>query len=114
MLLVQHIIDALSLGCLYSLLAIGVALLFGVMRLINFAHGELIMVAAFVVVLAAPWGWVLAVTCGIAAAAAVALLMERVALRPIRGAPPVTLLITSFAVSALLQTTVLVSVGQVP
>ena len=45
--LIQHLIDALSLGSLYALLALGVALIFGIMNLINFAYGELIMIGAF-------------------------------------------------------------------
>ncbi len=45
--LIQHIIDAVSLGSLYALLALGIALIFGIMNLINFAYGELIMIGAF-------------------------------------------------------------------
>ena len=52
-LVIQHAIDAISPGSLYALLALGIALIFGVMRLINFAHGELIMAGAYAVVLIA-------------------------------------------------------------
>ena len=49
--MLQHAIDAISLGSLYALFALGIALIFGIMRLINFAHGELIMVGGFALVL---------------------------------------------------------------
>ena len=45
--LIQHLIDAVSLGSLYALLALGIALIFGIMNLINFAYGELIMIGAY-------------------------------------------------------------------
>ena len=43
--LLQHVVDAVSLGSLYALFSLGIALIFGIMRLINFAHGELVMAA---------------------------------------------------------------------
>ena len=49
--LIQHVIDAISLGSLYALFALGIALIFGIMRLVNFAHGELIMAGAYALVL---------------------------------------------------------------
>ena len=50
-LVTQDVIDAISFGSLYALFALGIALIFGVMRLVNFAHGELIMVGAYAIVL---------------------------------------------------------------
>jgi branched-chain amino acid transport system permease protein len=97
------VVNALSLGGLYALFTLGIALLFGVMQLVNFAYGELIMVAGYALYLLRQSPTDLAITAAIATAVLVALLMERVAFRPIRGANPATLLITSFAVSYLLQ-----------
>src|SRR5438552_2387837 len=103
----QSLIDALSLGSLYAMLALGIALIFGIMRLVNFAHGELIMAGGYVLYLLTykvahiPWPvYFLAV---LASVALLALLMERLAFRPIRNAPAATLLIASFAISYGLQ-----------
>lgn len=101
--LLQHSIDALSVGALYALYALGVALIFGVMRLINFAYGELIMITGYALVVFAGLPVPVLVLVGIGGAVALALLMERIAFRPVRGADTTTLLVTSFAVSYLLQ-----------
>jgi branched-chain amino acid transport system permease protein len=113
-LLLQNAIDAVSVGSLYALFALGIALIFGIMRLINFAHGELIMVGAFALYLGRhlPWPVQIAVTLG--ACVAVALLMERIAFRPVRGADATTLLITSFAVSFFLQNLAIMIFGSLP
>jgi branched-chain amino acid transport system permease protein len=99
----QHVVDASALGSFYALFALGIALIFGIMRLVNFAHGELIMVGSFAVYFTQTLWWPLIVLAAVAASIAMALVTERVAFRPIRGASPATLLITSFAVSYLLQ-----------
>jgi branched-chain amino acid transport system permease protein len=100
---VQLVIDGLTAGSFYALFALGIALIFGIMQLVNFAHGELIMVGAYAVYLTQSWSWPLMLIVSIAVVVALALLMERIAFRPVRGANPATLLITSFAVSFLLQ-----------
>ncbi len=100
---IQHSVEALSLGALYALYALPVALVFGVMRLINFAHGELVMVGAFVYFYFASVPSIPLIGLAIVIVTAVAILMERTAFRPVRGASPATLLVTSFALSAMLQ-----------
>jgi branched-chain amino acid transport system permease protein len=112
--LMQHLVDAFSFGSYYALLALGIALIFGVMGLINFAHGELIMGGAFVLVLVtgAPLAVLLLLT--LIVTIVLALLMERVAFRPVRGADPATLLVTSFAVSYLLQNLAMLIWGSLP
>ncbi|MEZ5123058.1 MAG: branched-chain amino acid ABC transporter permease [Solirubrobacterales bacterium] len=113
--IVQSAIDALALGSLYSLYALGIALVFSVMGLINFAHGELIMIGGFALALLVgvmPLGIVLVVVAVVVVLAA--LTMERVAFRPVRGADPATLLITSFAVSYLLQNLAILIFGATP
>lgn len=99
----QYSIDALTLAGLYAILALGIALIFGIMRLINFAHGELIMIGAYTLLyLGHPPLPVLAAG-AIAAVVVVALAMERAAFRPVRNANPATLLVTSFALSYFIQ-----------
>jgi branched-chain amino acid transport system permease protein len=86
-------------------MAIGLAMVYGILRLINFAHGDLIMVgsytALFLTIAGAPF-WMAALV-GIAASGLAGLIMERVAYRPIRGAPDVSMLLTSFAVTIFLE-----------
>lgn len=101
--MLQHVLDAMSTGSLYAVIALGIALVFGVMRLVNFAYGELIVVSGFVILLTESLPWPLVVLCTLLAVAIVAFLMERVAFRPVREADPTTMLITSFAVSILIQ-----------
>jgi branched-chain amino acid transport system permease protein len=103
--LIQNGIDALSLGSLYALLSLGIALIFGIMQLMNFAHAALIMIGGYSLLLflnaGVPLALVVPATIAIVVVAAVAI--ERVAFRPIRRATPATLLITSFAVTYLLE-----------
>jgi branched-subunit amino acid ABC-type transport system permease component len=112
-LVIQDAVDAISLGSLYALFALGIAVIFGIMRLINFAHGELIMAGAYVLVLVS-LPVVLLIPLTLAVVIAVALVMERVAFRPVRAAPPATLLITSFALSYLLQNAAALTWGSLP
>ena len=102
----QQIINAVSLGSLYALVAIGLSMVFGILRMTNFAHGDMMMVGAFAtLVLQRGWacrfGW--AVVGGIAFGALAGVVVERVAYRPVRGAPDVTLLLTSLAVTYILE-----------
>lgn len=101
----QQLLNALSLGGTYALLALGLAVVFSIIGLINFAHGELMTVTGYAVCFALIWGlpFPLAVIAGLAVAMAAAFLMERIAFRPVRGASGTTLLLTSFAVSAILR-----------
>jgi branched-chain amino acid transport system permease protein len=113
-LLLQNTVDAISVGSLYALFALGIALIFGIMRLINFAHGELIMVGAFALYLLRDLPWPLLVLIAVGAVTVVALLMERIAFRPVRGADATTMLITSFAVSFFLQNLATTIFGALP
>ncbi len=108
----QHVVDALSLGSLDAMLALGIALVFGVMHLVNFAHGELVMIGGFTIFVTAALPWPLVVLCVVVVVALGALLMERIAFRPVRSADPTTLLVTSFAVSILLQSVAVIIWGR--
>jgi branched-chain amino acid transport system permease protein len=109
--LAQNLVDILSVGSLYALTALGIGLIFGVMRLINVAHGELIMATGYALLLFAGQSVAVAMIGGLAIAVLLALATERIAFRPLRRADPATLLVASFAVSFLLQKTVALFVG---
>jgi len=101
----QQIINAVSLGGVYALLALGLAIVFSIVGLINFAHGELMTLSSYALLASLVLGFpfpvavLVAVSCGALAAVA----MERIAFRPMRGASVTSLLLTSFAVSSLLK-----------
>lgn len=99
---VQYAIDALALGSLYALITLGIALIFGIIRLLNFAYGELLMIGGFALFSLTGSFPILAVAT-VALVVVAALAMDLVAFRPVRKAKPSTMLITSFALSYLLQ-----------
>ncbi|SNB51756.1 branched-chain amino acid ABC transporter permease [Thermoflexus hugenholtzii] len=102
---IQQLINALGLGSQYALMAVGLAMVFAVMRLINFAHGTVMMWSAYIGLLLLQRGlpFPLVAAGAILGAATLGALMERIAYRPIRGAPDVTLLLNSFAVAVFLE-----------
>jgi branched-chain amino acid transport system permease protein len=111
---IQYIIDGLSLGSLYALFALGIALVFGIMGLINFAHGELIMAGGYsLVVLESPPSPARLVVM-VLVVVLLALAIERIAFRPVRRADPETMLVTSFAVSFFLQSLATMIFGGLP
>ena len=99
----QHVLDALNVGGLYAMMALGIGLIFGIMRLINFAHGEMVMAGGYamslLVMLPAP----AVIVISLAFMVILALLIEQSAFRPLRGKDPATLMVSSFAVSYFLQ-----------
>jgi branched-chain amino acid transport system permease protein len=109
----QTIADAMSLGGIYALMAVGIGLVFGVLRLVNFAYGQLIMSGAFALALASQWNW--PVWAGILLCFAVVLalsqLMDRLVFRPLRGQSPAVMLVATFAVAFLLQNIALLWFG---
>jgi len=104
--ILQQLLNAVALGGTYALLALGLAIVFSVMGLINFAHGELMTATGYGIFfgIAAGFPFVLSLGMGVALAVVLALSMERVAFRPIRRASPTIMLLTSFAVSTILHT----------
>jgi branched-chain amino acid transport system permease protein len=114
--IIQYLISALSLGGLYALMTLGLVVVYGILRLINFAYGELVMVAGYGLLLfgntVMPWPIVALLS--IVTAIVVAVLMERIAFRPVRFGSANTMLITSFAVSTLLQNTALLAISPRP
>ncbi|HTB21987.1 MAG TPA: branched-chain amino acid ABC transporter permease [bacterium] len=117
---IQNLINGVSLGSIYALIALGYTLVYGILRLINFAHGDLFMLAAYAALGAcaalglgdavsaglpvSSWGaFALVLALSMAAAAAAGWLVERLAYRPLRGQPRLNLLITAVGVSLLLE-----------
>jgi branched-chain amino acid transport system permease protein len=101
----QTLADAMALGSVYALMAVGIGLVFGVLRLVNFAYGQLVMAGAFALALASQWGW--PVWAGIvlcfASVLVLSMLMDRLVFRPLRGHSPTVMLVATFAVAFLLQ-----------
>ena len=99
----QTLVDGLGVGSTYALLALGISLIFGVMHLVNFAHGELITVAAytsyFFFLHGGSWWWMPVAI--LASAAVASVVTELVAFRWVRNSSPFTLLLTSFALERL-------------
>lgn len=112
----QQLINGLILGSMYALVAIGFSMIYGIIRLINFAHGDVVMIGAFVTlglaqVVGVPFP--LVAVAALATGAAMGIIIERGAFRPMRGAPQVTGFIASLAVSIMLQNLgILILTGQ--
>lgn len=101
----QQFIDAISLGGVYALLALGLAVVFSIFGLINFAHGELVTIGGYGIVAGLSFGlpFFFAALLGVLLAGIAALVMERVVFRPLRGAGVATLLLASLSVAVALQ-----------
>lgn len=101
----QQSVNAVSLGGIYALLALGLAVVFSIVRLINFAHGEVMTIAGYAIWLAllASVPVAAAIVLGITVGMLASMAMERVAFRAMRGASVTSLLITSFAVSEIVK-----------
>lgn len=101
--MIQSILDAISLGGLYALAALGLGLVFGVMRLVNFAHGELITIAAYTLIITAQYPLIVSLLITLAVTSIIAFLMELSIYRRLRGVNPAIMLVASFGLSTVLQ-----------
>ena len=113
---IQYLISSLSLGGLYALMALGLVIVYGILRLVNFAYGELVMIGGYGLLLFgdSPLPWIIVALLSVIAAVIAGVLMERIAFRPVRDDSPTTMLITSFAVSTLLQSVALLTISPRP
>lgn len=114
---IQQLINGLALGSVYALLALGYTMVYGIIQLINFAHGEIYMIGAFAgfysaTTLKLPLIPTLLVA--MAASALAGIIIEKIAYKPLRNSPRITLLITAIGVSLLLQNTMRILVGSDP
>jgi len=114
MILLQTVMDALNVGGLYAMMALGIGLIFGIMRLINFAHGELVMAGGYVIWLMGAYPEMLVIVGSLMAVIVLTLSVERAAFRPLRGSDPAVLLVASFAVSYFLQNLAVLFFGARP
>lgn len=115
--LAQQVINALQLGSVYALIALGYSMVYGVLRLINFAHGDIFMVGAFLGFFGAAamkWPFVPTLLFSMLGTAALGVTIERVAYRPLRSAPRVSAVITALGLGLFLEHFVLATVGAQP
>jgi branched-chain amino acid transport system permease protein len=108
---IQTLIDAGALGSIYALIAVGIGLVFGVLRLVNFAYGQLIMVGAYALALTNGVNPALSIVICFAVVLGLTLAMELAVFRPLRNASPATMLVATFAISFLLQNIALLKFG---
>lgn len=104
------IIDGLSIGAIYALIALGYTMVYGIAKMLNFAHGDIIMVGAYTVFITLFLGddlttKIIAVLLSVGFCTLLGIVAERLAYRPLRGASPLAVLITAIGVSYLLQGT---------
>ncbi|MDI6843843.1 MAG: branched-chain amino acid ABC transporter permease [Anaerosomatales bacterium] len=114
MILLEFIVNTLSLGSLYALLALGLVLVYGILKLVNFAYGEYVMVAGYGLFLGATYlgaPWYVTIVGSLVLAALVSYLTEIAAFRPVRTKSMDAMLVTSFAVSIFLQNAVLLAIS---
>ncbi len=112
--LVQTLISGLSLGSIYALIALGYTMVYGIAKMLNFAHGDVIMAGAYTVivtVMSANMPGAVAIIVSIAACAILGISIEFLAYKPLRKAPPLSVLITAIGVSYLLQNIALLFFG---
>ncbi|MGH3050361.1 MAG: branched-chain amino acid ABC transporter permease [Gaiellaceae bacterium] len=105
--------NGLALGGVYALMAVGIGLVFGVLRLVNFAYGQLIMAGGFALAYGAQWGlpnWLSILFC-FGVVLALSILMDRLVFRPLRTHSPAVMLVATFAVAFLLENAALLAFG---
>jgi branched-chain amino acid transport system permease protein len=113
---IQFVIDVLSLGGAYALMALGLVIIYGILRLVNFAYGELIMVAGYTMYLSSGSGlpWLVMAALAVGMAVLFGILTDYTAFRPVRAKSVTAVLITSFAFSNLLQNAALLFISPRP
>ena len=102
----QQLINGISLGSIYALIALGYTMIYGIIKLINFAHGDVYMVGAYMGFFATTYlkvGFVPALILAMIGAAVAGIIIERIAYRPMRNAPRIAILITAIGVSFFLE-----------
>ena len=109
------LINGLSLGGIYAMIALGYTMVYGIAKLLNFAHGDVIMVGGYAIfVFMATKNPILAVLLAVVVCVVLGVTIERVAYRPLRGASPLAVLITAIGVSYLLQSLAQIVFGSAP
>jgi branched-chain amino acid transport system permease protein len=104
----QTIVDAIGLGAVYALMAVGIGLVFGVLRLVNFAYGQLVMAGAYTLAFTSSWPVAASVAACVVVVLALSTAMDLAVFRPLRGQSPAVMLVTTFALAFLLQSIALI------
>lgn len=104
----QTLVDAVGLGAVYALMAVGIGLVFGVLRLVNFAYGQLVMAGAYTLAFTSSWPLAGSIVMCLGVVLALTMAMERGVFRPLRSASPAVMLVTTFAIAFLLQSVALI------
>ncbi len=112
----QQLVNGASLGSMYALIAIGYTMVYGVLRLINFAHGDFMMVGAFLTLFGYSAGipFELSVLLAIVGSAFIGVMTDKIAYKPLRDAPKISLLITAIGISFFLENLFIVLFGATP
>ena len=111
---ISNIISGLSLGSIYALIALGYTMVYGIAKMLNFAHGDIIMVGAYTVLITIStlnFPPIVGVLAGVVMCVLLGVVIERVAYKPLRKASPLSVLITAIGVSYLLQNIALLMFG---
>ena len=102
--IIQHGLTGVSLGGAYALIAIGYTMVYGILRLINFAHGDIFMMAGYFMIFAmASLPWYIAIPVTLIGTVLLGVVIEKVAYKPLRSAPRMSIMISAIGVSYLLQ-----------
>lgn len=110
----SYLLNGISLGSIYALIALGYTMVYGIAKMLNFAHGDIIMVGGFTLFTAMSSEWCplwLSIVIGIIVCTVLGVVIEKVAYKPLRSAPPLAVLITAIGVSYLLQNLALLIFG---
>ena len=113
----SNLVNGISLGSVYAIIALGYSMVYGIAKMLNFAHGDVIMVGAYICFCGTQyWGLppVIALLVSILVSTALGIVIERLAYRPLRSAPSLAVLITAIGVSYLLQNLALLIWGANP
>lgn len=113
--IISVLVSALSIGGTYAMIALGYTMVYGIAKMLNFAHGDIIMVGAYTIFVFAsalnPW---LAIPIAVICCVILGVVVEKVAYKPLRGASPLAVLITAIGVSYLLQSLAQIIFGSAP
>lgn len=111
--IISNLISGLSIGSIYALIALGYTLVYGIAKMLNFAHGDVIMVGAFSIIVATNMSMppIISIIIAVAICTILGMAIEKIAYKPLRKQSPLTVLITAIGVSYLLQSLALLIFG---
>ena len=110
----SYLINGLGLGSVYAIIALGYTMVYGIAKMLNFAHGDIIMVGGYTILLFLSVNPIAAIIASVIFCMAVGIVIEKVAYKPLRGASPLAVLITAIGVSYLLQSIAQMVFGSAP